>query len=183
MEKKTEKILVHICCGICALEVIKELSEEFGEVIPYFYNPNIEPKKEYEKRLIFARKAAEIFGKKLIIGKYDNRNWRNFVAGFENEPEGKKRCELCFKMRLENSAKFAKENKCDFFTTTLTISPHKNAKIINKIGQELADKYKINFLAKDFKKEDGFKKTTILAKKYDFYHQNYCGCLFSKSQN
>ena len=183
MNKINKKILLHVCCGVCALKTLKRLMEEFKEVIPYFYNPNIEPKEEYEKRLVFAQKAAKINKNELFVGEYDNRNWRNIIAGYENEPEGSKRCELCFRMRLENSAKFAKENKGSAFVTTLTISPHKNAKTINKIGQELADKYQIEFLARVFKKEDGFKKTMGLAKQYNFYRQNYCGCLFSKSES
>lgn len=177
------RILLHICCGICALEVIKELSKEFGEVVPYFYNPNIEPEEEYKKRLIFAQKAAEINNLRLIEGEYNNQDWRNFVAGLENEPEAGKRCELCFQYRLENSAKFAKQNNCNFFATTLAISPHKNARVINEIGQKLADKYQLKFLARNFKKEGGFKKTMELAKYYNFYRQNYCGCLFSKPKS
>jgi len=174
------KILFHICCGICAFYPVKLLQKEFQEVILYFYNPNIQPEEEYQKRLKAAQKVARILKTKLIVGPYQPKKWFEFVKGYEDEPEGGKRCSLCFRFRLEKTAQSAKKKEIDWFSTSLTVSPYKNAMIINQIGQEIAQKHKIRFLVRDFKKQDGFKKTMELAKKYHLYHQNYCGCVFSK---
>lgn len=181
MEKQfnNKKILLHICCGICGLHVIEKLKENFNELVLYFYNPNIHPKEEYERRLSVVRKIAEIGNYKLIEGEYNFKEWFIKIKGFENEPEGGVRCFICYKIRLENSAKIAKENGCEWLATTLTISPHKKASVINPIGIAAAEKFGINFLEKDFKKQDGFKKTTCMAKEHNFYRQNYCGCVWS----
>jgi len=125
-------------------------------------------------------KVARIYNFSLIKGAYEAKRWLNFVKGFEDEPEGGKRCELCFRFRLEKTAGLAKEKNFPSFTTTLTISPHKNASLINEIGKEIALKYAVRFLEADFKKKEGFKKTIELAKKYNLYRQTYCGCIFSR---
>ncbi len=176
------KILLHTCCGVCSLYVIKKLRERFGEIILFWYNPNIHPEEEYERRLTVIRKASRLKKLRLIEGSYEPERWFEVTRGLEKEPEGGRRCEVCFRMRLEKSIQAAKEASCDCFTTTLTISPHKSAEIINNIGKSLAEKYGVNFLAEDFKKKDGFKKTMAAAKRHKFYRQNYCGCVFSQRQ-
>lgn len=174
-----KKITLHVCCGVCAGETINRLKRNFEEAILYFYNPNIEPFEEYRKRLEAAKKIAGLKGIKLAEGEYENNEWRNYIKGYEKEPEGGKRCDLCFKMRLEKTALFAKKNNCAIFATTLTMGPRKNAESINKIGREAADKYELKFLEEDFKKQKGFEKAIVLAKEHNLYRQNYCGCLFS----
>jgi len=177
MAKK--KLLLHVCCGPCATEVIRRLQEKF-KITAYFYNPNIWPKEEYEKRLATFENLAKIMKLNFIKPKsYDNDIWEKTIKGFEGEPEGGKRCILCYQTRLEETAKKTKENKFDYFTTTLTISPHKKADIINKIGERLAQKYGIKFLSEDFKKKNGFLHSIELSKKFGLYRQNYCGCKYS----
>jgi len=157
---------------------IERLQTEF-EITGFFYNPNIHPKKEYEKRLNEITTWTQQQAIPLIVHKYDVDFWFDLVKGFEKEPEGGKRCDICFKMRLEQTAIFAKQNGFDFFTTTLSISPHKNSTLINKIGKELGKKFDVQFLESNFKKKDGFKRSIELSKKYNFYRQNYCGCVYS----
>ncbi len=174
-----KKILVHACCGVCAFWVGELLKKEFKEVVFYFYNPNIYPKEEWLKREKACLKVAKILGTGFVKEKYNPLKFYEKIKGFEKEKEGGKRCEICFRLRLEKTAIFGKKNGFPIFTTTLSISPYKNAELINKIGKELENKYKIKFKEADFKKKDGFKKTISLAKKYQIYRQNYCGCIFS----
>lgn len=173
------KLLLHICCGVCGLEVIERLKSEYQNIVLFFYNPNIFPEEEYKKRLAAARQTAKLKKVKLTEGPYDTQNWFSAVSGLENEPEGGRRCEICFGIRLEKTARLAKETGCDRFATTLSISPHKSAEVINRVGESLARKYDLVFLAENFKKKDGFKKTMTAAKKHKIWRQNYCGCLFS----
>ncbi len=173
------KILLHICCGVCGLEVIERLKLRYPKITLFFYNPNIFPEEECEKRLAAARRAAKLKKVKLMEGPHDAENWFSAVKGLENEPEGGRRCEICFKIRLEKTACRAKETGHDCFTTTLSISPRKSAGTINEIGESLAKKYGLAFLTEDFKKKDGFKKTTAAARKHRVWRQNYCGCVFS----
>ncbi len=170
---------MHACCAPCATHVVNVLREKY-EVVAYFYNPNIHPESEYHLRLKNMIKLAEVYELPLIVGEYEVDRWFKKIKGYENEREGGKRCEKCFELRLEETAKLAKEIGASIFTTTLTISPHKNAKTINSIGKNLADKYKIKFLEADFKKKDGFKKSVEESKRLGLYRQNYCGCIFSK---
>jgi predicted adenine nucleotide alpha hydrolase (AANH) superfamily ATPase len=174
-------ILLHVCCGPCSLHPYFFLKDDFS-ITFFFYNPNIQPKKEYLKRLEGARTVAEKYSVPLIIGEYDVKRWIMLTRHFGDEPEGGKRCELCFKIRLYKTAETAKNLGFDFFATTLTVSPHKNQAIINSIGEELGASKKINFLRADFKKKDGFKKTTELSKRLNLYRQNYCGCIYSRRQ-
>ena len=171
-------LLLHICCANCGTVVIERLNEKFNLTL-FWYNPNIQPKYEYEKRLRDVKKLAKIYNLPLIIGSYNVKYWFDLVRGFEKEPEGGKRCPICFKMRLTRTAKYAQENGFSYFTTTLTVGPQKNAEIINKTGEEISKKYNLNFYKANFKKKDGFKRSIELSKKYDFYRQNYCGCIFS----
>ena len=173
---KENRILLHICCGICALASIEQLKEKGYEVRGFFYNPNIYPKEEYLKRLGVAKEVGKITQIEVIEGKYQPDLWTDVCSDLANEPEGKKRCDLCYKLRLKEAFKVCQENNCDYFTTTLTISPHKKSDVINEIGRKIGNE---KYLACDFKKENGFKKTIELANKYNFYRQNYCGCIYS----
>ncbi len=172
-----KKVLLHICCGVCAAGIVERLREENYEVTGFFYNPNIHPKEEYAKRLESARKIVNHFNFPMIEGKYNKKDWFYEIKGLEKEPEGGKRCSKCFKMRLKETMEYFKEGGFDFFTTTLTISPHKNAAEINRIGRQISE---FKFLERDFKKKEGFKKAIQISKELDLYRQNYCGCVFSR---
>lgn len=172
------KLLLHICCVGCGVYVTNELKKNF-EVELYFYNPNIFPQKEYDRRMEEAEKIAKTFEIPVIVEKYEHQNWLEKVRGYEKEPERGKRCEICYKDRLENTAKIAKKKGYSYFGTTLTTSPHKNAKLISLIGKELSKKFKLNYLDQDFKKNEGFKKSCEISKNLRLYRQDYCGCEFS----
>jgi predicted adenine nucleotide alpha hydrolase (AANH) superfamily ATPase len=151
--------------------------EGYNQIIGFFYNPNIHPFKEYKKRIEIAYQVAKILNFELIEAEYDKDNWFKLTDSLKQEPEGGKRCWVCFKLRLGKTYEKAKQLNIQLFTTTLTVSPKKNALLINKIGKEIAPEY---FLAEDFKKKDGFKKAMEFSKKYNLYRQNYCGCLYSR---
>ena len=173
-------VLLHICCAPDATYPLYYLRGRHYRVTGFFYNPNIHPSTEYEKRLEEIERFANIVKMPLIRGEYDIREWFSYIKGFEKEPEGGKRCYLCYKFRLERTAKLASELHFDYFTTTLSISPHKNSKWIFEIGEEMESKYDVKFLRADFKKRNGFKSSVILSKYFNMYRQNYCGCVFSK---
>lgn len=173
------KLLLHICCAPCGGYLLKELPKEFN-LTAYFYNPNLDSKKEHQKRLVEAEKYCKKLGIDLVRGEYNHEEWLEIVRGLENEPEGGKRCEKCFEMRLREVAKFAKENGFDCFTTTLTVSPYKSVKIIGPIGRKIAGEFGVKFLDQDFGEEGGFKKSLEVSESEEFYRQNYCGCDFSK---
>lgn len=173
-----KKLLLHTCCACCAAYVADLLSKDY-EVVMFFSNSNIWPLEEYEKRLNNARIVGKELNVRLIEDKYDNDAWMKSVNGLENEPEGGRRCEICFRFNLSRAKEYAEKNNYDFFATTLTISPHKNPKIINQIGVSLSSKY----LESDFKKRDGFMKSINLSKKLNLYRQNYCGCRYSFSRS
>lgn len=172
-----KKVLLHTCCGICAFYSLNKLKEEDFQTTVFFFNPNIYPESEYLKRKEVIQKVSEITSVEMLNSVYDERRWKNVCQGYENEPEGGKRCLLCYDLRLKETFRVCRENNFDYFTTALTISPHKSSKIILEKGKELGGDY---FLAIDFKKNDGFKKTMDLAKKYNLYRQSYCGCEYSK---
>ncbi|MDA3839777.1 MAG: epoxyqueuosine reductase QueH [Patescibacteria group bacterium] len=171
-------LLLHICCIGCGVYVSEVLRKEF-RVSLYFYNPNIFPLREYEKRLEEIKKVAKMYKIKVIIGGYDHKKWREMVSGHETDPEKGERCMMCYRERLEETARYASENGFHYFATTLTTSPHKNAQAIMKFGQDLGRKYELGFLERDFKKQDGFKKAAEMSRKLDLYRQDYCGCEFS----
>jgi predicted adenine nucleotide alpha hydrolase (AANH) superfamily ATPase len=172
-----KKALLHICCGVCASEPIVRLMDYGYEVCGFFYNPNISPKAEYAKRLEAAKQACRFFSIELIEGLFDQQDWMKKIKGLEGEPEGGRRCQICYKLRLQATYNKALEKGFDHFASTLSISPHKNSCEINLIGSSLsAQKY----LDYDFKKSDGFKKAMDFSKKQALYRQDYCGCCYSK---
>lgn len=175
-----KKLLIHSCCGPCSSYVIDFLKEYFDLTI-YFYNPNIDSIEEYNKRYHEQEKIGIALYENLPIIKaeYDPKKFIEAVIGHEEDKEGGHRCGICYELRLEETARLAKEKKFDLFTTTLSISPFKNSTKINEYGFKIADKYKIDFLYSNFKKKDGYKKSIILSEKYDLYRQVYCGCLYS----
>ncbi len=177
MDKK--RLLLHTCCGPCSTHCVKELIEDY-EVVMYWYNPNIHPYGEYDARLEAGEEVAKQLGVELIEGAYDAERWLKMVEGFENQPEGGKRCYICFAERLKRTAEYAKENGFDVFTTTMTISPHKDADVINRIGKYHSEKIGIEWLESNFKKKDGFKKSGEMSRKMGLYRQESCGCIYSR---
>ena len=174
------RILLHSCCAPCSTTVIERLKDYFDITIIY-YNPNIEPIDEYNKRKEEQIRIINHYGLKYMDCDYDNDLFHKKVLGYENEPEKGFRCHICYRLRLEYVLMKAKENNYDFFGTTLTVSPYKLSKIINEIGLELETKHGVKYLVSDFKKNDGYKKSIALSKEYNLYRQNYCGCIYSKN--
>ena len=174
-----KKLLLHCCCGPCSTAVIEKLKGDY-DITLFYYNPNIEPYEELEKRAQELKKVAIYYNVPLII---DNSviDFSNIAKGMENQKEGGTRCELCFNIRLSKTAEYAKNKGFDIFCTTLTVSPHKNAELINKVGKNISDKVGIEFLQENFKKQNGYLKSIELSKKLNLYRQNYCGCKFSKN--
>lgn len=175
-------LLLHSCCGPCSTHCIEALIKYFNVTV-LWHNPNIQPKSEYDLRLENQLKVIKAFEKQgklsLIEIPYNEQEFFFVTKGLEQEKEGGKRCAECFKLRLEQTAKVAKEQNFDYFTTTLTVSPHKNAPLINEIGFALQEKYNVKFLPSDFKKKNGYKRSIELSKQFDLYRQNYCGCVYS----
>ena len=180
---KTPPLLLHVCCGPCSSSVLERLAS-FFEITIYYYNPNISPIDEYQKRVEEVKRLIKEFNFKNPIhfmeGKYDNEKFENIAKGLENEPEGGARCTKCYYLRLHETAEVAKDNNFDYFTTTLSVSPYKNADKLNEIGRVLENKYNIHYLVSDFKKKDGYKRSIELSKEYNLYRQDYCGCIYSK---
>ncbi|MBN1375910.1 MAG: epoxyqueuosine reductase QueH [Dehalococcoidia bacterium] len=170
------KVVLHICCGVCAAGAADVLLSEGHQVTGYFYNPNIYPPEEYERRLEAAQEAAGRLGFELIEGPYDPANWLAEAKALKDEPEGGRRCEICYRIRLQKSYEFMQERGYEAFTSTLTISPHKPAAVINNIGATICGDH---FMARDFKKKEGFKKASAAARQWGLYRQNYCGCIYS----
>ncbi len=175
------KIILHACCAVCATYPIELLKKEGYYPIIYFDNSNIYPYEEYEIRKNELVNYCKKYNVEYYQNKYDNENWENFVKGLENEPEKGLRCQKCFYYRLKNTANFAIDKKIKFFTTTLTISPHKRSLDIFKAGKKVQNEFenKIEFLKFDFKKQNGYLISTKNAKLEGFYRQNYCGCKYS----
>lgn len=169
-----KKLLLHVCCAPCSSACLERLNA--FDITLYYFNPNTYPQTEYELR---AQQFAKLTNLPLIVENYNHQLFLDTIIGNENSPEGGVRCQLCIKNRLKNSFEYAKNNGFDYVTTTLTISPHKDAEYINKIGNELAQQYGIKFLPSDFKKENGFLNSIILSKQLGLYRQDYCGCEFS----
>ena len=180
------KLLLHACCAPCSSYVISYLANYF-EITIYFYNPNMDSNLEYEKRLQELKRFISEFNTKypvhLISEEYDHNEFITISKGLENEPERGRRCLKCYELRLRKSFMYAKENKFDYITTTLTLSPHKNSHVINEIGSDLEDELEFPYLFSDFKKNDGYKKSILLSQEYNLYRQNYCGCEFSRRES
>ena len=176
---KKPRLLLHACCGPCASSVLEYLTPLF-DVTVYFYNPNILPKEEFIKRENALKDVIAHFdGVKLIIPEQDEIEYISYVKGHMNDREGGARCSLCFTLRLEKTAEFLKihSDEFDFFATTLTVSPHKNAPLINQIGNDVANKIGVKYLSSDFKKRDGYLRSTVLCREWGIYRQVYCGCI------
>ncbi len=178
-----KKLLIHSCCAPCSSYVLEYLSRYF-EITIFYYNPNIYPEEEYNRRVEEQQRLIlEIpkgFPVTFLQGNYEPKDFYEYVKGYEEEPEGGQRCFRCYRMRLREAAVMAKEGGYDYFTTTLSISPHKNADQLNEIGIELASEYGVRYLPSDFKKKNGYRRSIELSKEYDLYRQDYCGCVFSK---
>ena len=182
LEGKGKKLLLHCCCAPCSSATLEMLTEYF-EVTVYFYNPNIQPEEEFIKRYEEqVRFVKEHYCEKIpvILAPYEGEKFSEIAKGREHLPERGARCYLCYRQRMEQSAIFAKENWFDFFTTSLSISPHKNADWINEIGLDLQREYGVEFLYSDFKKRNGYKRSIELSKEYNLYRQDFCGCEYSK---
>lgn len=181
----TPSLLLHSCCAPCSSYCLEYLSQYFKITVLY-YNPNLYPAEEYERRVFEQRKLIAALPAKnkisLVEMKGEPEEFYSAVRGFEQIKEGGERCFACFRLRLERAAKYAKENGFDFFTTTLTISPLKNAAKLNEIGEEAGEKFGVRHLPSDFKKKNGYKRSVELSKIYGLYRQDYCGCVFSKRE-
>ena len=173
-----KSLLLHICCGPCAASPIEQLQADY-KVDLVFYGPNIHPETEYQKRLAAARELSKKLDIDLIELPYESDIWFEQLSLYKDEPEGGQRCAFCHKLRLERVARFAKSKKIPFYATTLTISPHKPANIINNIGIQIANDNGLAFLEADYKKNNGFQKSCQISKQLGLYRQNYCGCLYS----
>ena len=182
-EEKIPVLLLHSCCAPCSSYVLEYLSDYFDITI-YYYNPNISSKSEYEKRVSEQKRLINEMKTKnkvmFIEGEYNPELFFEISKGLEDAPEGGERCFKCYRQRLEKTADFAKKNGFDYFTTTLSISPHKHADKINEIGIDLEIINNIKYLKADFKKKNGYKRSIELSKEYNLYRQNFCGCVFSK---
>ena len=170
------KIVLHICCGVCAAGVVGRLVLEGHQVLGFFFNSNIHPLAEYHRRLEVTREVAKKLDFPLAVAPYLPEEWFKETTSLEGEPEGGKRCEVCFRLRLKKTCLCMEDQGWDAFATTLTISPHKSAEVINQMGREIGGE---KFLVRDFKQQDGFKRAIELARKWALYRQDYCGCIYS----
>lgn len=184
---KKPKLLLHSCCGPCSTVAVERLADEYSLTI-YFFNPNITDEEEYMRRRASQQRFLELFNIErdsedsieMIEGAYDPNVFYRCTKGLEGEPEGGKRCKRCFELRISETARLASKMNFDCFDTVLTTSPHKNYAIISEMGKRFADSLGVEFTDNNFKKKTGFQRSVELAKKYDLYRQNYCGCEFSK---
>jgi predicted adenine nucleotide alpha hydrolase (AANH) superfamily ATPase len=173
------KLLLHICCGPCSTEVIKRLLARY-QVVGYFYNPNIFPEEEYYRRLAEVQRISALWRVLVDTGPYDHERFLEAVRGFEAEPEGGRRCERCYRLRLEQTAGQAAANGCGIVASTLTIGPQKRAAIINPIGREVCSRHGVEFIEEDWKKRDGYGRSVELSHDLGLYRQTHCGCEFSR---
>ncbi len=184
-KKVVPTLLLHTCCAPCSTAVIARLAN-FFKITVFYYNPNIEPYEEYLKRKEEQQRLLKIFPSKYPLAfldcDYENEKFHEMAKGLEEEKERGPRCFKCYRLRLEKTALKAKENHFDYFGTSLTVSPYKNAQKLNEIGLELAKEYGVSYLVSDFKKEDGYRKSIMYSKEYQLYRQDYCGCIYSKKE-
>jgi len=187
VRRQKPKILLHSCCGPCSTSVVERLSGSFDVTI-FFYNPNITERDEYERRKQAQLEFIEQYNGRIrsrdrisfLEAAYEPERFFEVAKGLEDEPEGGKRCEKCFLLRLEKTAEAASMSGFDTFSTTLSVSPHKDYRLLSALGLKLGMRYSLTFLAEDFKKQNGFQRSIELSKAYGLYRQNYCGCCFSK---
>lgn len=181
-EGKVPKLLLHSCCGPCSTAVLEQLIPYF-EIVLFYYNPNIAPESEFDRRLATQKQLLEKlehpYPITLLAPPYDDSPFWEAVRGVENTPEMGERCERCIAQRMREAAAAAKEQHCDYFTTTLTVSPHKNAPYINACGEEIAAEMSVRYLPSDFKKRGGYARSVALSAEYELYRQDYCGCPMS----
>ncbi len=182
---KTPRLLLHCCCAPCSSYCLEYLSPHF-EITLFYYDPNISPENEFKKRAAELLRLSEVFPAKnkidVVIPEYAPAEFFDAVKGLETVPEGGERCFKCYELRLRRAAKYAKEHGYDYFCSTLSISPWKNAEKLNEIGGELETEYSVAHLPNDFKKKNGFKRSVELSEQYGLYRQDYCGCVFSKKE-
>ena len=178
LHPQREALALHSCCGPCSSYVLECLLPWF-DVTLFYYNPNIHPEEEYLHRMREQERLCRELGVDFVTCVYDPERYFELVRGYEKEKEGGARCSICFRMRLEHTAQMAKERGIGLFTTTLTVSPHKNAQVINPIGEAVASQYGLTWLPSDFKKKNGYKRSIELSKEHGLYRQDYCGCVFS----
>ncbi len=178
------RLMLHSCCAPCSSYTLEYLSE-FFEICVFYYNPNISPEAEFEKRFEEQKRLIEALPAKnritLIKGEYNPEEFYEIAKGLEDAKEGYERCFRCYRLRLEKTARIAKEKGFDYFCTTLSISPLKNSQKINEIGYEVAKEHGVSWLPSDFKKKEGYKRSIELSHEYDLYRQNFCGCIYSKA--
>ena len=181
-EQRVPKLLLHSCCAPCSSYVLEYLSNYF-EITVFYYNPNIFPENEYTKRILEQQMLISDMKMKhpvsFLAGNYDRARFYEIAAGLEHLKEGGERCFKCYELRLEEAAKVAQDGGFDYFTTTLSISPMKNAEKLNELGIKVGKKYNVEYLQSDFKKKNGYKRSIELSKTYNLYRQDYCGCEFS----
>lgn len=183
LDGRRPRLLLHSCCGPCSSAVIERLNEHFQLAI-YYYNPNIEPEGEYEKRLSEQARLLSLLPGDipLLPCPYDHDAFAAFAERMAHYPEGGERCLSCFALRLDETARAAKEYGFEYFTTTLSVSPHKNAENLNRIGRAAGEKHDVKYLTADFKKKNGYLRSLQLSKEFDLYRQDYCGCLYSRPE-
>ena len=176
------RLLLHSCCGPCSSAVLERLNEAFALTL-FYYNPNIEPEEEYLHRLSEQKRLLSLlpFQTEFLPCDWENGRFRAFTESMAHLPEGGERCHACFALRLEKTAQTARDGGFEYFTTTLSVSPHKDAEAVNHIGLAAGEKYGVKYLIADFKKKNGYLRSLELSKEYDLYRQDYCGCLFSKN--
>ena len=175
-------LLLHSCCGPCSSYVLEYLTQ-FFDITLLFYGPNIQPREEYELRLEHQRKVIEHIPVKIMECDYDGEDFGRAVVGLESEPEGGARCTECFRLRIERTAALAAKHGFEWYCTTLSVSPHKDAQRINALGYELGERYGVKWLPSDFKKRGGYQRSIVLSKEMGLYRQEYCGCAYSLAEN
>lgn len=182
-EDRRPRLLLHSCCGPCSSYVMEYLASYFDITI-FYYNPNIAPEEEFRFRAEEQQRLIQEMGLGVHFqpGNYDPERFFALAKGLEKEPEGGERCFRCYRLRLEETAKAAKAGGFDYFTTTLSISPHKNAQVLNELGQEISEAYAVPYLFSDFKKKNGYRRSCELSTVYHLYRQDYCGCPYSKAE-
>lgn len=180
LDGRRPTLLLHSCCGPCSSYVLEYLTQYFDVTI-LFYGPNIQPREEYELRLAHQRTVLEHIPAKILECDYDGESFERAVKGLEQEPEGGARCTVCFALRIDETARLAAAHGFEYFCTTLSVSPHKDAQRINELGEAAAQRFGVKWLPSDFKKRGGYQRSIVLSKEFGLYRQDYCGCEYSRS--